>query len=63
MTLEQHERWSRFHNIIIHDNTVRTNKYNYPLSLFILIDNYNKSKLTAQAFLQDERQESYEWLF
>src|SRR3954468_4019316 len=51
------------YDIIIYDNTARTNKYNYPLSLFILIDNYNKSRLAAQAFLQDERQESYEWLF
>ena len=63
MLPEQRERWSKFYDIIIHDNTARTNKYNYPLSLFILIDNYNKSRLAAQAFLQDERQESYEWLF
>ena len=60
MSPEQRERWSKFHDIIIHDNTARTNKYNYPLSLFILIDNYNKSRLAAQALLQDERQESYE---
>ena len=63
MSPEQRERWSKFYDVIIHDNTARTNKYNYPLSLFILIDNYNKSRLAAQAFLQDERQESYEWLF
>jgi hypothetical protein len=63
MSPQQRERWPKFCDIIIHDNTARTNKYNYPLSLFILIDNYNKSRLAAQAFLQDERQESYEWLF
>ena len=44
---DQRERWSKFCDIIIHDNTARTNKYNYPLSLFILIDNYNKSRLAA----------------
>jgi MULE transposase domain len=62
MSPEQRERWYKFHDIIIHDNTARTNKYNYPLSLFILIDNCNKSRLAAQAFMQDERQESYEWV-
>jgi hypothetical protein len=62
MSPAQRERWLTFHDIIIHDNTARTNKYNYPLSLFILIDNYNKSRLAAQAFMQDERQESYEWV-
>ncbi|CAG8626698.1 2030_t:CDS:2, partial [Funneliformis caledonium] len=30
--------------------------------LFILINNYNKSRLAAQAFMQNERQESYKWL-
>src|ERR1044072_7103922 len=62
MSPEQREKWSKFYDIIIHDNTARTNKYNYPLSLFILIDNYNKSRLAAQAFVQDERQETYEWI-
>ena len=63
MSPEQRQRWIKFYDVIIHDNTARTNKYNYPLSLFILIDNYNKSRLAAQAIIQDERQESYEWLF
>ena len=62
MSPKQRERWSKYHDIIIHDNTARTNKYNYPLSLFILVDNYNKSRLAVQAFMQDERQESYEWV-
>ncbi|RIA96809.1 hypothetical protein C1645_814845 [Glomus cerebriforme] len=32
--------WSHYSDIIIlYDNTLRTNKYNYPLSLFILVDN------------------------
>ncbi|CAG8722378.1 33926_t:CDS:2, partial [Racocetra persica] len=49
-------------NIILHDNTSRTNKYNFPLSLFILIDNDGKSQLVVQAFLSDETQESYKWV-
>ncbi|GES84294.1 protein FAR-RED IMPAIRED RESPONSE 1-like [Rhizophagus clarus] len=39
-----------------------TNKYNFPLSLFILVDNDGKLRLGAQAFLNDETQESYEWI-
>ncbi len=54
--------WSRYLNVILYDNTSRTNKYNYPLSLFILVDNDGKSHLGAQAFLNDETQESYEWV-
>ena len=32
------------------------------MSLFILVDNDGKSRLGAQAFLNDETQESYEWV-
>ncbi|PKK56955.1 hypothetical protein RhiirC2_721535 [Rhizophagus irregularis] len=60
MTANQIDLWSRYSDVILHDNTSRTNKYNYPLSLFILVDNNGKSCLEIQAFLNDEKQESYE---
>ena len=62
MTSNQILLWSRYSDVILHDNTSRTNKYNFPLSLFILVDNDGKSQLGAQAFLNDETQESYEWV-
>jgi hypothetical protein len=62
MTANQIILWSRYSDVVLHDNTSRTNKYNYPLSLFILVDNEGKSRLGAQAFLNDETQESYEWI-
>ena len=62
MTANQIMLWSRYSDVILHDNTARTNKYNYPLSLFILVDCNGKSRLGAQAFLNDETQESYEWV-
>lgn len=62
MTANQIILWSHYSDVILHDNTSRTNKYNYPLSLFILVDNDGKSRLGAQAFLNDETQESYEWV-
>ena len=62
MTLNQILLWSRYSDIILYDNTSRTNKYNFSLSLFILVDNDGKSRLGAQAFLNDETQESYEWV-
>ncbi|RIB00238.1 hypothetical protein C2G38_2222721 [Gigaspora rosea] len=62
MTSSQIMLWSRYYDVVLHDNTSRTNKYNFPLSLFILVDNDGKSRLGAQAFLSDETQESYEWV-
>src|SRR5436190_9588735 len=37
MTSNQILLWSRYSDVILHDNTSRTNKYNFPLSLFILV--------------------------
>ena len=51
MTSDQILLWSRYSDVILHDNTSRTNKYNFPLSLFILVDNDGKSRLGAQVFL------------
>ncbi|CAG8715801.1 13043_t:CDS:2, partial [Racocetra fulgida] len=62
MTANQVALWSRYSDVVLYDNTSRTNKYNFPLSLFILVDNDGKSRLEAQAFLSDETQESYEWV-
>ncbi|CAG8638366.1 1763_t:CDS:10, partial [Racocetra persica] len=60
MTENQIMLWTRYSDVILHDNTSRTNKYNYPLLLFILVDNDGKSQLGAQAFINNEIQESYE---
>ncbi|GBC12716.1 protein FAR1-RELATED SEQUENCE 5-like [Rhizophagus irregularis DAOM 181602=DAOM 197198] len=62
MTENQIILWTRYSDVILHNNTSRTNRYNCPLSLFILVDNDGKSRLGAQAFLNDETQESYEWI-
>ncbi len=51
--------WSHYSDVVLHNNTLKTNKYNYPLLLFILVDNDSKSYLGVQAFLSNEIQKSY----
>ncbi|CAG8707594.1 21145_t:CDS:2 [Cetraspora pellucida] len=36
-----------FSDIVLHNNTSRTNKYNYPLSLFVIVNNDGKSHATG----------------
>jgi hypothetical protein len=62
MTANQIILWLHYSDVILHDNTARTNRYNYPLSLFILVDCNSKSCLGAQVFLNDKTQESYKWV-
>ena len=47
MTSNQILLWSHYSDVILHYNTSRTNKYNFPLLLFILVDNNGKSRLGA----------------
>jgi hypothetical protein len=47
----------------MHDNTCKTNRYNRPLSIFVTSDNNLKTRIVAQAIVDDETQFSYEWVF
>ena len=44
---QRNELWLKFHNVIIHDNTIKTNHYEIALSLFIGIDNNYKTRVLA----------------
>jgi hypothetical protein len=63
MSLEQQILWLRYHDVIMHDNTYKTNRYNHPLSLFVTPDNNLKIWIIVQAIVNDETQLSYEWVF
>ncbi|EXX55726.1 hypothetical protein RirG_222750 [Rhizophagus irregularis DAOM 197198w] len=54
--------WLEYHDIILNDNTAKTNRYNMPLSLFLAVDNNTRSRLVAQALISDETTESYKWI-
>ncbi|CAG8689026.1 14416_t:CDS:2, partial [Dentiscutata erythropus] len=54
--------WAQFHDIVITDNTCKTNCYEMPLCLFLIVDNNTCSRIIAQALLEDETQASFECL-
>ena len=61
MSPEQQHIWTRYHDIIFFDATSRTNKYNMVACFFAAIDNCNRTRLVATAFLEDETEESFIW--
>src|SRR6266540_7187959 len=63
MSPKQHILWLRYHDVIMHDNTCKTNRYDRPLSLFVTPDNNLKTRIVAQAIVDNETQLSYEWVF
>ena len=48
------ELWPKFRNVVIHDNTAKTNRYEMVLSLFVDIDNNYKTRVLAQALTKYE---------
>src|SRR6185437_14217805 len=62
MSPEQIALWLEYHDVILNDNTAKINRYQMPLSLFLIIDNNTKSRLVAQSLVSDETVESYKWI-
>src|SRR6266498_3255231 len=63
MTSQQrNELWSKFRDVIIHDNTVKTNHYEIVLSLFVGVDNNYKTRVLAQVLTKYETQADYSWI-
>ncbi|PKY60616.1 hypothetical protein RhiirA4_484514 [Rhizophagus irregularis] len=54
MSSSQHELYQQFHDVVLNDNTCKTNKYNMYLSVFMIKDNYGKFRNVANAFVEDE---------
>src|SRR5207244_1720495 len=54
--------WAQFHDIVINDNTYKTNKYLMPLSVFIIINSNQRSQIVATAVVCDETISIYEWI-
>ncbi|CAG8594821.1 2611_t:CDS:2 [Funneliformis mosseae] len=63
MSPEQHILWLCYHDVIMHNNTCKTNHYNHLLSLFITPNNNLKTRIVTQAIVDDKSQLSYEWVF
>ena len=62
MSPNQIELWIQYHDVIINDITCKTNRYNMALSLFVIIDNHNCSRLVCQALVDDETAEAHIWI-
>ncbi len=62
MSLIQIILWLEYYDVILNDNTAKTNFYQMPLSLFLAVDNNIKFYFIVQALVSDETAESYKWI-
>ncbi|CAB4421546.1 unnamed protein product [Rhizophagus irregularis] len=59
---QRNELWPKFHDVVIHNNTVKMNRYEMALSLFVGINNNFKTRVFAQALTKYETQADYIWI-
>src|SRR6266480_880940 len=62
MSPQQVQLWTRFHDVVITDDTYKTNKYDMALSLFMIIDNHNRTRIVVQALIEDETESTFQWI-
>lgn len=62
MSPSQQELYQRFSDVVLNDNTCKTNKYNMYLSVFMIKDNYGKFRNVANALVEDELASTYVWI-
>ncbi|EXX57767.1 hypothetical protein RirG_204050 [Rhizophagus irregularis DAOM 197198w] len=62
MSPQQVQLWIRFHDVVITDDTYKTNRYDMALSLFMVIDNHNRTRIVAQALIEDETESTFQWI-
>jgi len=62
MSPVQQELYQRFSDVVLNDNTCKTNKYNMYLSVFMVKDNYGRFRNIANALVEDEMSSTYTWI-
>ena len=62
MSPSQQELYQRFSNIVLNDNTCKTNKFNMYLSVFMVKNNYGRFRNVANALVEDKLSSTYVWI-
>ena len=52
MSSTQIALWLKYHDVILNNNTTKTNRYQMSLSLFLTVDNNTRSHLVIQILVQ-----------
>ena len=55
--------YSRFSDVVVFDNTYRTNRFDLPFGIFTGVNNYGQSVCFAGALMKSETIEYFVWLF
>ena len=60
---EQKMNYCRFNDIVVFDNTYKTNRFRMPFGIFTDVNNYGQSVCFAGTIMSDESTDSFVWTF
>ena len=60
---EQQMSYCHFYDVVVFDNTYKTNRFNMPFGIFTGVNNYGQSVCFASAIMHNESTESFNWVF
>ena len=60
---EQKMNYCRFYDVVVFDNTYKTNRFGMPFGIFTGVNNYGQSVCFAGVIMSDETAESFTWTF
>lgn len=60
---EQKLNYCRFYDVVVFDNTYKTNRFGMPFGIFTGVNNYGQSVCFAGTIMCDETAESFYWTF
>jgi hypothetical protein len=59
----QRQLYQRYHDVIVNDSTMQTNRLGLTLNCTVVVDATFKTRLVACALIRHETQSDYEWVF
>ena len=60
---EQTINYSRFYDIMVFDNTYKTNRFKMPFGIFTGVNNFGQSICFAGSLMVEENEETFQWVF
>lgn len=62
MSPGQVDLWLKYYDVVVNDNTAKTNQYQMPLGIFVVIDNKCKTRLACQVLMSNETVDTHVWI-
>jgi len=62
MSPSQISLYRRYHDVVLNDNTFKTNRFNMALNVFVVVDTDGKNRLVACCLMSTEKIEDFSWI-